>query len=293
MLTVKIGYPDKWRDYSRAADHRRRPLRRCRALGGLRVAARSAAAERAGRPQRVGHDPADGQRLLQPHQATRSSSRPPSCSRRSSIPTADPAVNYGGIGGVIGHEMTHGFDDQGRKFDGDGRLTDWWTPATTPPASTPRPTRLGAQYSAFEPLPGAHVKGDLTMGENIADLGGLLLGLDAYHASLDGQAGAGDRRPDRRPAGVPRLGPGLARARSATTPCAARLVTDPHSPGGCPGQRRRAQCRRLVRGLRRQAGRQALRRARPAGADLVAGPSAPARPTISAAAAPHCPCRWK
>jgi len=101
-------------------------------------------------------------------------------------PDADMAVNYGGIGGVIGHEMTHGFDDQGRQSNGDGMLTDWWTPEDAAKFDT-QAKRLGAEYSAFEPLPGAHVNGDLTMGENIADLGGVLLALDAYHASLHGQ----------------------------------------------------------------------------------------------------------
>jgi len=99
---------------------------------------------------------------------------------------ADPAINYGAIGGVIGHELTHGFDDEGRKIDADGALRDWWTEADGK-AFEERAKRLGAQYSAFEPIPGVHVNGDLTMGENIADLGGLTLALDAYHASLHGQ----------------------------------------------------------------------------------------------------------
>ena len=100
--------------------------------------------------------------------------------------TADPAINYGAIGGVIGHEMTHGFDDQGRKYDSTGRLRDWWTAADAARFEE-RAKRLGAQYTAMEPLPGLHIKGDLTMGENIADLGGLTLGLAAYHASLHGR----------------------------------------------------------------------------------------------------------
>ena len=99
---------------------------------------------------------------------------------------ADPAINYGAIGGVIGHELTHGFDDQGRKIDADGALRDWWTKEDAAKFDA-RAKRLGAQYSAFQPLPGVHVKGELTMGENIADLGGLTLALDAYHASLHGQ----------------------------------------------------------------------------------------------------------
>ena len=101
-------------------------------------------------------------------------------------PDGDMAINYGGIGGVIGHEITHGFDDQGRKSDGDGRLTDWWT-AEDAAKFKAQTTKLGAQYEAMEILPGAHIDGQLTMGENIGDLGGVLLALDAYHASLKGQ----------------------------------------------------------------------------------------------------------
>ncbi|MDP1913342.1 M13 family metallopeptidase [Brevundimonas sp.] len=98
---------------------------------------------------------------------------------------ADAAINYGAIGGVIGHEITHGFDDQGRKVDGDGVLRDWWTAADAAQFEA-RAAVLGAQYSALSPIEGSKVNGDLTMGENIADLGGLLLALDAYHLSLNG-----------------------------------------------------------------------------------------------------------
>jgi putative endopeptidase len=100
-------------------------------------------------------------------------------------PNADMAINYGGIGGVIGHETSHGFDDQGRKSNGDGVLTDWWTPEDAAKFEV-QAKKLGMQYSAFEPVPGSHVNGQLTMGENIGDMGGLSLGLDAYHASLHG-----------------------------------------------------------------------------------------------------------
>ncbi|HEY1706758.1 MAG TPA: M13 family metallopeptidase [Rhizomicrobium sp.] len=99
---------------------------------------------------------------------------------------ADPAINYGAVGGVIGHEMTHGFDDEGRKIDADGALRDWWTKEDAKKFEA-RAAMLGAQFDTYEPLPGVHVKGALTMGENIADLGGLTLGLDAYHASLHGK----------------------------------------------------------------------------------------------------------
>jgi putative endopeptidase len=99
---------------------------------------------------------------------------------------ADPAINYGAVGGVIGHELTHGFDDQGRKIDAKGALRDWWTKEDAAKFDA-RAKMLGAQYDAYEPLPGVHVQGALTMGENIADLGGLTLALAAYHASLHGQ----------------------------------------------------------------------------------------------------------
>ena len=99
---------------------------------------------------------------------------------------ADDAVNYGAFGAYAGHEITHGFDDQGRKIDSKGRLRDWWS-VDEAKTFVARAAELGNQYSAFEPLVGSHVNGQLTMGENIADLGGLTLALDAYHASLQGK----------------------------------------------------------------------------------------------------------
>ena len=101
-------------------------------------------------------------------------------------PQADPAINYGGIGAVIGHEISHGFDDQGRKSDGDGVLKDWWTEEDAKNFND-RAARLAAQYEEIEILPGEHVNGRLTMGENIGDMGGVNLALAAYHASLGGK----------------------------------------------------------------------------------------------------------
>ena len=101
-------------------------------------------------------------------------------------PNGDAAVNYGGIGGVIGHEIGHGFDDQGSKSDGDGVLRNWWTPADKANFEA-LTARLGAQYDQFEPLPGFPVQGGLTMGENIGDAAGVAVGLEAYHLSLNGQ----------------------------------------------------------------------------------------------------------
>ncbi|HME40699.1 MAG TPA: M13 family metallopeptidase [Steroidobacteraceae bacterium] len=101
-------------------------------------------------------------------------------------PEADPAINYGAIGSVIGHELTHGFDDQGRKLDAKGELRDWWTEQDAAEFNA-RAKKLAAQFSAYEPIPGVHINGDLTLGENIADLGGINIALEAYHRSLHGQ----------------------------------------------------------------------------------------------------------
>jgi endothelin-converting enzyme/putative endopeptidase len=103
-------------------------------------------------------------------------------------PDADPAENYGGIGAVIGHEIGHGFDDQGAQFDGLGNLNDWWT-ADDKAAFEVKSKALVDQYDAFEPrnLPGEHVNGALTVGENIGDLGGLTIGHTAYLISLGDQ----------------------------------------------------------------------------------------------------------
>jgi predicted metalloendopeptidase len=101
-------------------------------------------------------------------------------------PHADPAVNYGGIGAVIGHEMGHGFDDQGAKSDARGVLHTWWEAADTA-AFKQRTDSLAAQYDQFQALPALNVNGRLTLGENIGDLGGVSVALDAYHRSLGGQ----------------------------------------------------------------------------------------------------------
>jgi putative endopeptidase len=101
-------------------------------------------------------------------------------------PNADAAVNYGGIGAVIGHEMSHHFDDQGSKYDIKGNLSDWWTAKDV--ANFKALTgKLVKEYDAYEVFPGAHVKGEFTLGENIGDLAGIQAAYDAYHASLNGQ----------------------------------------------------------------------------------------------------------
>jgi putative endopeptidase len=102
-------------------------------------------------------------------------------------PNADPAVNYGGIGAVIGHELSHHFDDQGAKYDLTGKLIDWWTPGDSKQFHA-RLDKYEEQINSYEPLPGLHVNGKLTMGENVADLAGLTIAHDAYIASLGGKA---------------------------------------------------------------------------------------------------------
>ena len=100
---------------------------------------------------------------------------------------ADDAANYGAIGAVIGHEISHGFDDQGSKYDGQGVLRSWWTDEDRKNFDS-RIDALAAQYDQYEPLPGTHINGKLTLGENIADLAGLVIANKAYHISLKGKA---------------------------------------------------------------------------------------------------------
>ena len=181
---IKVGYPDKPRDYSGIA------IRRDDLLGNVR---RLAAAnwrfysDRSRGPV----DKADWLMTPQTNNAYNGSLRDivfPAAILQAPIfdASADPALNYGAVGGVIGHELTHGFDDQGRTIDAAGALRDWWTPQDAAEFNR-RAKILGDQYARFEPVPGVHINPDLTMGENIADLGGLAMALDAYHQSLNGK----------------------------------------------------------------------------------------------------------
>ena len=226
-FTVKIAYPDRWRDYSKLdirADDLAGDARRAEAFEWRRELARLRQPvdklEWGMTPQTVNayYNPSQNEivfpaAILQPPYFD---------------PDADPAANYGGIGGVIGHEMTHGFDDEGRKFDADGSLTNWWTAADAQKFEASAKA-LSGQYDAYSPYPGAHVNGALTLGENIADLGGLLVALDAYHLSLHGKPApvidglTGDQRFF------------LAYAQSWRTKAREdqlrqQLVSDPHSP---------------------------------------------------------------
>ena len=182
--TIKVGYPDHPRDYSKLVikgDDLTGNVKRCGQLDWDFYTARFFGPV----------DRADWGMTPQTNDAYNGSLRDivfPAGILQPPIfdADADPAINYGAAGGVIGHELTHGFDDQGRKIDASGALRDWWTKQDAETFKK-RADMLGAQYSKYEPIAGVHVNGDLTMGENIADLGGLTLALDAYRASLKGQ----------------------------------------------------------------------------------------------------------
>lgn len=184
LFNVKIGYPDKWRDYTALA------IDPADLVGNVRRAAAFRWAEDVAKL----HKPVDRQEWSVTPQtvnayymATRNEIVFPAAILQPPFfdPSADMAINYGGIGGVIAHELTHGFDDQGRKSDGHGVLTDWWEPADAARFQV-EAAKLGALYDTYAVAPGVNVKGSQTMGENIADLGGILLALDAYRASLHG-----------------------------------------------------------------------------------------------------------
>ncbi|CAN5214614.1 M13 family metallopeptidase [soil metagenome] len=184
-MQVMVGYPDKWRDYS-----------------GLKIDAgdlygnvvRSHAFEWAYQLADLGK-PVDHQKWGMTPQTVNAYNSglenkivfPAAYLQAPNFdPAADPAVNYGGIGATIGHEISHGFDDQGRKIDASGALRDWWT-AEDAKRFEAEAAVLGKQFDGYEALPGTFINGKLTMGENIADLAGLQIALDAYHASLGGK----------------------------------------------------------------------------------------------------------
>jgi putative endopeptidase len=182
---VKIGYPEKWRDYATLRVKADDAFGNAQAIRRYFYQDRLA---RLGKPvdrKEWGMTP---QTVNAYYSATRNEIVFPAAILQAPFfdPDADPAVNYGGIGGVIGHEIVHGFDDQGRKSDGDGVRRDWWQPEDAAKFDA-QAKKLGAQYDTYEPLPGVFVQGSLSMGENIADLGGVLLALDAYKLSLAGK----------------------------------------------------------------------------------------------------------
>ena len=142
---------------------------------------------------------------------------------------ADEAINYGAIGAVIGHEIGHGVDDQGSKFDGDGNIRNWWTDADRAEFEA-RTGALVGQYDSYYPFPDLHVNGAFTLGENIGDLGGISIALRAYQASLEGQEGpviGGFSGTQRVFIGFGRVWRSKIRDEALRT----QIATDPHSPG--------------------------------------------------------------
>jgi endothelin-converting enzyme/putative endopeptidase len=190
----KIGYPEKFRDYSRLQ------VTRDDLLGNVAAAA---AFETDRQLAKIG-SPVDRDEWFMLPQTVNAYYNPGTneiCFPAGILqkpffsPDADEAENYGGIGAVIGHEIGHGFDDQGAQYDGAGNLNDWWTPADKE-AFQVKSKALIEQYDGFEPrdLPGEHVNGALTVGENIGDLGGLTIGHTAYLIAQGGSAPVEERR---------------------------------------------------------------------------------------------------
>jgi putative endopeptidase len=182
----KIGYPDKWRDYSALE------VRPGDAFGNVTRAAAfdwQRQVKRLGGPTDRGEWGMTPQTINAYYNATFNEVVFPAAILQPPFfdPHADSAVNYGAVGGVIGHEMGHGFDDQGAKSDARGVLHTWWLPQDTD-AFHARVDRLAAQYDSYAVLPGLNINGRLTLGENIGDLGGLSVANDAYHRSLHGKA---------------------------------------------------------------------------------------------------------
>jgi len=184
-FTTKIGYPDEWKDYSAltVADDD---------LIGNVIRSRNVEHER--ELAKLGSPIDRGEWFMTPYTVNAYYNPPmneivfPAAILQPPFfnVEADDAVNYGGIGAVIGHEFSHGFDDQGRKSDGDGNLRDWWTEEDAT-AFSERASALVAQYNQFEVLPGKFLNGEFTLGENIGDLSGLAVAYKAYHMSLDGE----------------------------------------------------------------------------------------------------------
>ena len=226
-FTAKIGYPDKWRDWSALQ------IRRDDLIGNVM---RASIVDFDRDVAKLGQ-PVDRTEWHMTPQTVNAYYNPPGnevvfpaaiLQPPFFDPHADDAINYGAIGSVVGHELSHGFDDQGRHYDGDGNLKDWWT-ADDDREFRRRATALAQQYSAYSPLPEQHVNGELTLGENIADLGGVAMAHRAYLLSL------GQKKPPLLDgySGVQRFFIGWAQVwarKYRDDELRKRLLTDPHSP---------------------------------------------------------------
>jgi putative endopeptidase len=228
QLATKIGYPERWRDWSRLE------VRRDDLIGNeMRASAVvfDRGVNKLGGPIDKTEWDMTPQTVNAYNDTSSNSIEFPAAILQPPFfdVTADDAVNYGAIGAIIGHEISHGFDDQGRRYDGAGNMNDWWAPQDSE-EFTRRAKLLGAQYSALSPIAGMHINGDLTMGENIADLAGVATAYRAYRLSLQG-----------RPAPVIGGFTGDQRFFIGWAQCWARkyredelrkrLLTDSHSPG--------------------------------------------------------------
>jgi len=227
-FTYKIGYPDKWRDYSALNIEAGELVKNYQSYVAFEfdemIASLTKPVDKSKwhmTPQTVNayFNPV-GNEIVFPAAIL----QPPFFNME-----ADDAVNYGGIGAVIGHELSHGFDDQGAKYDGDGNLRNWWTDNDKAEFEK-RSKQLSAQYSAFAPFTDASVNGDLTLGENIGDLGGLTVAFRSYLLSLEGQKSqvidgfTGEQR-------VFIGWSQVWRRKYRDEALRNRLMTDPHSPG--------------------------------------------------------------
>ena len=188
-MRVKIGYPDVWRDYAKLKIDRTSYLRNV--LAGRSFEFRRGLAKVG---QAVNHNEWDTTPITNNafYEPTRNELVFPAGILQPPFfdPEADEAANYGDIGATIGHELTHGFDDGGRQYDAQGNLRDWWT-AEDARAFTGRAAVLVKQFDAFEPIPGMHINGTLTLGENLADLGGLAIAYDAFQRARLGRPAVG------------------------------------------------------------------------------------------------------
>ncbi|HBF51529.1 MAG TPA: peptidase M13 [Massilia sp.] len=227
-FTPKIGYPNKWKDYSALV------VKRDDLVGNVmrsRVVEADRELNKLGKPidrEEWGMTPQTINAYYNPEMNEivfpAAILQPPFFDAN-----ADDAVNYGGIGAVIGHEISHGFDDQGAQYDGDGNLRDWWSPSDHKNFKA-KTKMLVEQYNAFEPLPGYHVNGELTLGENIADNSGLAIAAKAYKISLNGKKAPVINGLT----GEQRLYMGWAqvwRSKMREPAQIAQVKTDPHSPG--------------------------------------------------------------
>ena len=226
-ITTKIGYPDEWRDYSKLE------IRADDLLGNVLRASRFDYQRRLARL----YQPVDRKEWGMTPQTVNAYYNPslneivfPAAILQPPFFDAqvDDAVNYGGIGAVIGHEISHGFDDQGSRYDAKGNLSNWWTDVDRK-AYEALTSRLVAQFEEFEPLPGRRLNGKLTLGENIADLSGMAIAYKAYLLSLG--KGGGSVIDGYNPSQRFFLGwAQIWRRKYRDDELLRRLVTDPHSP---------------------------------------------------------------